>query len=301
MNNDTDRHCNDLTQLCSREQLSALMDGALPEDQTRFLLRRLQHDAALAGCWERWRMAADTMRGVAPSRRLPTDFASRVATALQEDAPLDAAARASARTAQRRRLGGGAALAAALAAMAILGLPSNEGVSTQPASALAESGQRTVVKPALPSGHPVPQAPIPSGALPPTVAPEAVATLVAAAARPTRRRTASPDKAESGLTGMAPDRVPASTVAMSEQQEQETATRPWPRSVLPQFGNDGLTVGFGELPQRAEGSTPFLTQTAFSDPPRLLKAPEPAGSDKAQNPDGPASADKQRVNDRPSP
>ncbi|MBS0231787.1 MAG: hypothetical protein JSS52_11600, partial [Proteobacteria bacterium] len=46
MNNDTDRHCNDLTQLCSREQLSALMDGALPEDQTRFLLRRLQHDAA---------------------------------------------------------------------------------------------------------------------------------------------------------------------------------------------------------------------------------------------------------------
>lgn len=301
MNHDTDRHCNDLTQLCSREQLSALMDGALPEDQTRFLLRRLQHDAALAGCWGRWRTAADTMRGIAPSRRLPADFASRVAAALQEDAPLDAATRASARTARRRRLGGGVALAATLAALAILGLPSNEGVSTRPAPALAESGRRTVVKPAIPSGHPVPQAPMPGGVLPPTVGQEAVATLVAAAARPTRRRATSPDEAGSGLTGMAPGRVPVSTVAISEQQEQETATRPWPRSVLPQFGNDGLTVGFGELPQRAEGSSPFLSQTAFSDPPRLLKTPEPAGSDKAQNPDGPASTDKQRVIERPSP
>ena len=45
MNTDTDRHCIDLTQLSSREQLSALMDGALPADQTRFLLRRLRHDA----------------------------------------------------------------------------------------------------------------------------------------------------------------------------------------------------------------------------------------------------------------
>ncbi|MFN7137618.1 MAG: RseA family anti-sigma factor, partial [Thermomonas sp.] len=56
---DTDRHCIGLTQLSSREQLSALMDGMLPEDQTRFLLRRLQHDAELAGSWERWRIASD--------------------------------------------------------------------------------------------------------------------------------------------------------------------------------------------------------------------------------------------------
>ena len=40
----TDHAANDLTQLSSREQLSALMDSALPADETRFLLRRLQHE-----------------------------------------------------------------------------------------------------------------------------------------------------------------------------------------------------------------------------------------------------------------
>ena len=61
----TESATNDLTQLSSREQLSALMDGALPPDQTRFLLRRLQHDAPLAESWERWRLAGETMRGLA--------------------------------------------------------------------------------------------------------------------------------------------------------------------------------------------------------------------------------------------
>ena len=68
MNIDNDIQSNDLTQLSSREQLSALMDGALPEDQTRFLLRRLQHDAELAGSWDRWRTAGEVMRGLAPAR-----------------------------------------------------------------------------------------------------------------------------------------------------------------------------------------------------------------------------------------
>ena len=71
MNTDTDRHCIDLTQLSSREQLSALMDGALPEDQTRFLLRRLQHDDELAGSWERWRISSRS--GVSLSRRRRPD------------------------------------------------------------------------------------------------------------------------------------------------------------------------------------------------------------------------------------
>ena len=71
---------NDLTQLSSREQLSALMDGALPADQTRFLLRRLQHDAPLAECWQRWRLAGEVMRGLAPAQRLPADFALRRCT-----------------------------------------------------------------------------------------------------------------------------------------------------------------------------------------------------------------------------
>ena len=88
MKTETDRHCIDLTQLSSREQLSALMDGALPEDQTRFLLRRLQHDAELAANWERWRIAGDAMRGIAPTQHLPVDFAQRVAASLHGVGPV---------------------------------------------------------------------------------------------------------------------------------------------------------------------------------------------------------------------
>ncbi|WP_275672725.1 sigma-E factor negative regulatory protein, partial [Thermomonas flagellata] len=89
---DPDHRSSDLTRLSSREQLSALMDGALPRDATRFLLRRLQHDAELAACWERWRIAGEALRGSAPGHRLPPDFAARVAAAVQ-GAPRPAAVR----------------------------------------------------------------------------------------------------------------------------------------------------------------------------------------------------------------
>ena len=106
----TESAANDLTQLSSREQLSALMDGALPPDQTRFLLRRLQHDAPLAESWERWRLAGETMRGLAPAQRLPADFALRVGAALRgEDAP--AMRSGGKRMPTWLRWGGGAAMA----------------------------------------------------------------------------------------------------------------------------------------------------------------------------------------------
>ena len=38
-----------------RQQLSALVDGDLAPDQAKFLLRRLGHDAELAGRWDRCR------------------------------------------------------------------------------------------------------------------------------------------------------------------------------------------------------------------------------------------------------
>ena len=40
--------------LQQRQQLSALVDGDLAPDQAAFLLRRLGHDAELAGRWQRW-------------------------------------------------------------------------------------------------------------------------------------------------------------------------------------------------------------------------------------------------------
>ena len=135
----TESATNDLTQLSSREQLSALMDGALPPDQTRFLLRRLQHDAPLAESWERWRLAGETMRGLAPAQRLPADFALRVGAALRgEDAP--AMRSGGKRMPTWLRWGGGAAMAASLAVVALIARqPDIEAPSASPPVQLAAS------------------------------------------------------------------------------------------------------------------------------------------------------------------
>src|SRR5688572_10352499 len=66
-----------------RQQLSALMDGALAPDEARFLLRRLQHDGELSECWERWQLAGEAMRGCAVAI-LPVGFAARVGEAIDE-------------------------------------------------------------------------------------------------------------------------------------------------------------------------------------------------------------------------
>ena len=65
----------------SRRQLSAMLDGELPPDQARFMLRRLQHDAELAACWERWQVCGDVLRGQGHAL-LPGDFSARVVGAL---------------------------------------------------------------------------------------------------------------------------------------------------------------------------------------------------------------------------
>lgn len=300
MNNDTDRHCNDLTQLCSREQLSALMDGALPEDQTRFLLRRLQHDAALAGCWERWRMAADTMRGVAPSRRLPTDFASRVATALQEDAPLDAAARASARTAQRRRWGGGAALAAALATLAVLGLPVGETAAPMATQTAAiHTSSRTVAHTSQSQqGAPTPRAPATSDPSPSATLPEAFAGLATAtASRVNRRKSQREGITTSNTTPTTGNATAPVEFAVSAPATSEITSRPWPRSILPQYGNAGLTVGFGVLPAQAQDAARYRASPAFATPPKFLKAQAPESADNTAAADDSASPHKGKLVD----
>jgi sigma-E factor negative regulatory protein RseA len=66
-------------------QLSALMDGALERDQARFLIRRLPDDPELAGCWQRWHVAGDSLRGQG-SAPLRADFVARVSLAVAEEA-----------------------------------------------------------------------------------------------------------------------------------------------------------------------------------------------------------------------
>ena len=101
-----------------RQQLSALMDGELLADEARFLLRRLQHDRDLAGCWERWQLCGDVLRDRAQAPA-PAGFAERVALAIAGDAAASNAAQAapSAPAARPRNLQarwGGGALAASV-------------------------------------------------------------------------------------------------------------------------------------------------------------------------------------------
>lgn len=276
-----DAIANDLTQLSSREQLSALMDGALPADQTRFLLRRLQHDAPLAGCWERWRLTGEVMRGLAPAQRLPADFASRVSAALHGDAVAAPASR-SVRTPAWLRWGGGAAMAASLAVVALMARqPAGEVAppTVQVASATAPAAQSSTA--ALPGARSMDDA---GGAAQVMAAASAVAV---ASSRPPRERNAvqqrAPARAPSAAaTSPALDTQVAagdsSMLANSTNIPQpDIVTRPWPRSVLPQYASSGLAVGFGEHVRGASAYNPFQAQSGIGRLPPVAGASQTDG------------------------
>lgn len=67
-------------------ECSALLDGQLQGDASRFLLARAERDEALRQRWSRWALAGDLLarRAVLPA---PTDFADRVAAAIRAEAP----------------------------------------------------------------------------------------------------------------------------------------------------------------------------------------------------------------------
>ncbi len=293
MNTDTDRHCIDLTQLSSREQLSALMDGALPEDQTRFLLRRLQHDDELAGSWERWRIASDVMRGMAPARHLPADFASRVSAALHGGEVTAEPAAATSRPAWLRRGAGIGALAAALAVVALMGRPALD--SDASPAAPVQVAATTPVAPL--HGQPAPAQPAPQLPTAPAGGSDMlVAASVAAAAtvsvKPARRSrpaaaVAAPVtavEANAQIAAVTPATPDVATPEFRGLPQAEIVTRPWPRSILPQYaGSGGLAVGFGDHPRRADN--PFAPPV-FDAAPKLLSdgaaAPQAAPGAEAQ-------------------
>lgn len=240
MNTDTTMHAKNLTRLSSREQLSALMDGALSPDETRFLLRRLQHDASLAECWERWRLTGEVMRGLAPAQRLPADFATRVAASLHGGVPQSTQVSSSG-TPGWLRWGGGAAMAASLAVAAlVIGQPGGDAPAPVPGSALAAtSGAVTAPAPRAPSV--------------PAAEAFAAAGALAAVARPARTARRNEPVAAAEVQGtvassdvdVAPLSVAADSQALPLMAQPDIVTRPWPRSVLPQYAEPGLVVGFG--------------------------------------------------------
>jgi anti-sigma factor RsiW len=114
----------------SREDLSALMDGELAAEPTRFLLRRLEHDPELGATWSRWHliracMASDSARMSA--QKNDNDFSARVAAALQAEHEPQVQPRHWA-----RYVGGGAIAAGVAVAALMLNVPNSRTGSPTP-------------------------------------------------------------------------------------------------------------------------------------------------------------------------
>ncbi|MCD9006436.1 sigma-E factor negative regulatory protein [Luteimonas sp. XNQY3] len=133
-----------------RQQLSTMLDGELSQDQARFLRRRLEHDAELSGCFERWQVCGDVLRGRQVSL-LPPDFADRIARGIAAG-DVGIAPVAAPRRPRLLRWGGVAALAASVALVALfVGRP---GASFDDADdVLPMVADAAPAAPAAPSAH----------------------------------------------------------------------------------------------------------------------------------------------------
>ena len=259
----------DKFELHYRQQLSALVDGELAADEARFMLRRLEHDSELSACQERWQVVGDVMRGQACAPA-PLDFSARVRQAVDADArqngPVVAApAQQRATRTGWRRWGGGAALAASVAAVALFMAREQLPETSAPTPVIATTAE-------------VAPAPEPPSA--PTAADAGnVAGLVAAApavaAAVTRRQDATARRgsatrtqqtARAGTARVAePQRAIASAPVLPATpalRQDPFATgngvlhaRPWPRStVAPSLSQGALNASF---PGQEQGGATF--------------------------------------------
>jgi hypothetical protein len=239
----------DKLDLHARQQLSALVDGELAPDEARFLLRRLQHDTELSGRYERWQLSGDVLRGQV-RRTAAVDLSARVAAAIAAMPAAEIASSAQAVAGQRRgllRWGGGAALAASVAAVMIM-----------------VTGREELPQPA---GVPVPMVAmqtLPSTearmATPPLQAPVVRTPQVAVAStRPAAVTTRRAPSRAAAVVAQAPTIAAVPAVAASAVAAAGAAAsvdpfasaaplhaRPWPRAVLSQPSSGALTASFGE-------------------------------------------------------
>jgi negative regulator of sigma E activity len=102
------------------EQLSALLDGELPPEETSLLLRRLGRETDLAARLTRYRLCGDVLRGERCQPR--ADFTMRVSAAIASEPALSAPRAAARRPARARWLRplAGLAVAASVAVVAVL-------------------------------------------------------------------------------------------------------------------------------------------------------------------------------------
>ncbi|MDQ3056178.1 MAG: sigma-E factor negative regulatory protein [Pseudomonadota bacterium] len=270
-----------------RQQLSALMDGALPPDEARFLLRRLQHDTDLAQCLDRWHMAGDALRG--ESQAIVCDgFAERVAAMVaSEPASIPAAVGASRANRSGLRWAGGAALAAsvALVALFVTRQPSAPDAMPTPSSVAEASIPADVDNASVATNSPSP----PSMTSPAIVAETIPAAAIATASAPSQNNIRRGNRSQSQrATIRTPARSQRQMVAGVTPQGEATATspvfdtaataRPWPGAVFPQMPAAGsFNVGYGGVP-----STSASSPTFYPFEPRL---PEARGPEQTQQPE----------------
>ncbi|MGD9387892.1 MAG: sigma-E factor negative regulatory protein, partial [Gammaproteobacteria bacterium] len=105
----------------AHEQLSALLDGELPEAEVPMAVRRMSRDPALRDAVLRYSLVGDVLRGELPADR-PAGLVERVRAELA-DAPALAAGRKPSRVG---RLAAGFAVAASVALVALVALPGRQ-------------------------------------------------------------------------------------------------------------------------------------------------------------------------------
>ena len=143
-----------------KEQVSACLDGELPERELAFLSKRLGHDAELKATLTRYALISETLR-TGEAVHLPEDFAATVMARIADEPASEPVRRFSPRMLQRLRPVAGIAVAATVAALAVFSVqqsglipPSSEVVAdTSTALAPATVSEETdrYVVPSMPS------------------------------------------------------------------------------------------------------------------------------------------------------
>lgn len=138
------------------QDLSALLDGELDPERSRFLLQRLGRDDEMRQRWARWQLLSACLKGQAV-QPLPADFAERVlagldAELLPRSSPIKSSAigsrpNATRPIASRRSLRwiGGAALAASVGLAALLLHPFTP--SPQPVAVVPQATPQVAIQP----------------------------------------------------------------------------------------------------------------------------------------------------------
>lgn len=116
-----------------RMQVSAFVDGELPENETELLLRRLSQDAALRQLVGQYLAIGRLVRH---EREIPgmSDLRSRIASALGEEQPIDAVPAAEASRSRFVKPAAGFAIAGSVAILALAGLRQVDAPADNPAN-----------------------------------------------------------------------------------------------------------------------------------------------------------------------